>query len=462
MNEIGPAPPRQVPCDRVLRRTGTVPSKLTLGRPCDTAAPQRAALGFILVTVGLDMLAMAIVIPVLPKLVLAFLNGDTARAAGWFGLFGTIWAFMQFICAPVQGALSDRFGRRPIILLSNFGLALSYLLLALAPNLYVLLVSRLISGATAASMSVGGAYIADVMPPGRRSIGFGKINVAIGIGLVLGPAMGGMLGAHDPRLPFWVAAGLSLLNTAYGFVVLPESLPGGARSRFEWRRANPVGALTLLWRDTVLRRLGTISFLGSLAQQALPAVFVLYAGYRYGWDERAVGLALAGLGICFALVGGGLIRPIVRYAGESCTLLLGLAAGALGFAIFALAPTGRALAAGIPVMALWSLATAATQALMSRRVAPCDQGLLQGAGSSVVGIAGLLGPALFTGIFAFAIAGRHSVSLPGAPFLAAMLLLLVAAVVALHMTTSCLTATAVSEGWKAEKLRQDGACTSRS
>ena len=406
--------------------------------PIDALLPQgarrRATLGFILVTVALDMLAMAIVIPVLPSLILEFVGGDTARAAGWFGLFGTAWALMQFFCAPVQGALSDRFGRRPVILLSNLGLGLDYILMALAPTLGVLLLGRILSGATAASMSTTGAYIADVMPPDRRAAGFGMINVAVGLGLVLGPALGGVLGALDPRLPFWVAAGLSLLNGAYGLAILPESLPHADRARFTWRRANPIGALGLLRADPVLVGLGAVNFLGALAQQALPAVFVLYTGYRYNWDERTVGMALAGLGICFAIVGSALVQPVVRRLGERRTMLAGLAAGACGFAIFALAPTGGVLKLGIPVMAFWSLGSAAAQGLMSRRVAASEQGRLQSAGSSLAGVAGLLGPGLFTGIFALSIAGFHGLVLPAAPFLAAMLAMVGAAVLAAWVT----------------------------
>jgi DHA1 family tetracycline resistance protein-like MFS transporter len=396
-------------------------------------ARHRAALGFILVTVALDMLATAIVIPFLPNLILEFVGGDTVRAAGWFGLFGTVWALMQFLCAPLQGALSDRFGRRPVILLSNFGLGLDYILMALAPTLGVLLLGRIVSGAAAASVSTTGAYIADVLPPDRRAAGFGMINVAVGLGLVLGPALGGVLGGLDPRLPFWVAAGLSLLNGAYGLAILPESLPRANRARFSWRRANPIGALGVLRADPVLVGLGAVNFLGALAQQALPAVFVLYTGYRYGWDARTVGMALAFLGICF-IVGSALVQPVVRRLGERRAMLAGLAAGACGFAIFALAPTGHILELGIPVMAFWSLGSAVTQGLMSRRVAASEQGRLQSAGSSLTGVAGLLGPGLFTGIFAVSIAGFHGLIVPAAPFLAAMLSMVGAAVLAAWVT----------------------------
>jgi DHA1 family tetracycline resistance protein-like MFS transporter len=389
-----------------------------------------AAIAFVLVTVMLDMLAMAIVIPVLPKLVLGFLGDDTAAAARVFGVFGTAWALMQFVFSPVQGALSDRFGRRPVILLSNFGLGLDYVLMALAPGLGVLFVGRVISGITAASVSTAGAYIADVSPPERRAAGFGLISVAFGIGFVVGPALGGVLGQSDPRLPFWVAAGLSLANGLYGLLVLPESLPPERRARFAWRRANPLGALGLLRAHPGLMRLGAIYALYSLAHQALPAVFVLYGDYRYGWNERTIGLALALVGVCSAVVGGLLVRPLVRRFGERRSLLAGLAFGAAGFAVFGLAPTGWTFCAGIPVMALWGLTAPAAQGLMSRRVSAAEQGRLQGANSSVMGLTGLIGPALFTGIFAHFIAPGSGWHLPGAPYLLAALLLIAALAIA--------------------------------
>jgi MFS transporter, DHA1 family, tetracycline resistance protein len=392
------------------------------------AADGRGAIAFILVTVMLDMLAMAIVIPVLPVLVLDFLGDDTARAALVLGVFGTAWALMQFVFSPVQGALSDRFGRRPVILLSNFGLGLDYVLMALAPGIGLLFVGRVISGITAASMSTAGAYIADVSPPEKRAAGFGLMSVAFGVGFILGPALGGVLGQIDPRLPFWVAAGLSLANAAYGFLILPESLPPERRSGFSWRRANPVGALRLLRAHPGLLGLASVNFLYFLSHQAF-AVFVLYGNYRYGWNERLVGLTLAGVGVCQAVVGGLVVRPVVRRFGERRSLIVGLLFGAAGFAIFGLAPTGWIFWIGIPVMSLWGLTSPAAQGLMTRRVSPGEQGQLQGANSSLMGFAGLIGPFLFTGIFA------HFISppawwLPGAPFLLAAALLALAIPVA--------------------------------
>jgi len=400
----------------------------------EAVSPRRAAVIFIFITVMLDILALGVIIPVLPLLIQDFLAGDTAQAARMLGLFGTAWALMQFLGSPVQGALSDRFGRRPVILLSNLGLGLDYMVMALAPNLSWLFVGRLVSGLTSASFSVAGAYIADVTPPERRAAGFGMIGAAFGIGFVVGPALGGLLGSIGPRVPFWAAAALSLANACYGLFVLPESLPRGRRVPFAWRRANPVGSLLLLRSRPQLLGLAVVHFLYQLAHYSLPAVFVLYAGYRYGWGERTVGLTLAGVGVCAMIVQGLLVRPVVARFGERRSLFAGLLCGAAGFAIYGLAASGPVFWIGVPVMALWGLSSPAAQGLMTQRVAPTEQGQLQGALSSIMGIAGLLGPGLFTLTFARFIGPARDWHLPGAPYLLAALLLLAAAAVAWRTT----------------------------
>jgi len=375
------------------------------------------------VTVLLDMLALGSMIPVLPRLIVAMSGDDTARAAQVFGLFGTAWALMQFLFSPVQGALSDRFGRRPVVLASNFGLGLDYLVMALAPNLGWLFAGRIISGITAASISTGFAYIADVTPPEKRAASFGMLGAAFGIGFVLGPALGGMLGEIGPRLPFWFSAALSLANGCYGLLVLPESLPPEKRTAFKFRMANPVGSLVLLRSYPRLIGLAGVQFLGQLAHVVLPSTFVLYATYRYGWSERLVGLTLAGVGACSLIVQAGLIGRVVAWLGERRTLGVGLLAGAIGFAIYGLAPVGPVFWVGVPIMSLWGLSGPALQGLMTRMVGPSEQGQLQGANGSLQGIAGLIGPGLFTGTFAAFIGGLARFGLPGAPFLLAALLL---------------------------------------
>jgi DHA1 family tetracycline resistance protein-like MFS transporter len=368
--------------------------------------------------------------PILPKLVESFVDNDTASAARIFGLFGTAWAVMQLLFSPILGGLSDRFGRRPVMLLSNFGLALDYVLMALAPSLTWLFVGRVIAGITSASVSTAFAYIADITPPERRAATFGKVGVAFGAGFVLGPAIGGLLGSMDPRLPFWVAAGLSFANTIYGFLILPESLPQDRRSPFRWRSANPLGALKLLRSDRVLAGLSVANFFAQVAHVVLPSTFVLYATYRYGWDATTVGLTLAMVGVCAMAVQGAAIGPIVRRFGERRALLLGLGCGAVGFLIFGAAPSGPLFWLGIPVMALWGVSGAAIQALMTRLVAPDQQGLLQGGVNSVQSLSQLVGPFLFTLTFAYFIGAQAPLKLPGAPFFLASALLVLALVIA--------------------------------
>ena len=399
-------------------------------------APPRAAILFILITVLLDMLSFGIVIPVLPKLVEGFLSGDTAKAAVIYGLMGTAWALMQFICAPIQGALSDRFGRRPVVLLSNLGLGLDYIVMALAPNVVWLIIGRTISGIASSSFSTAGAYIADVTPVEERAAAYGKIGMVFGLGFVFGPALGGWLGSFDPRLPFWGAAALSLLNAGYGFFVLPESLPPQSRMAFGWRRANPVGALVLLRSHHELFGLAAVAFLGYLAHAVLPSTSVLYMGYRYGWGTASVGLMMAGVGVAAMIVQGGLIRPITARFGERATLLAGSLSGAAGFFTYGVATEGWIFCLGIPIMAFWGLSGPATQALMSRRVRLSEQGQLQGAIASINGVAGLLGPTLFTEVFAYFIGPGLVGHLPGAPFLLAALLLISAGAIAWRTTDS--------------------------
>ncbi len=253
------------------------------------ARRRKAALAFIFVTVLIDMLAFGMIIPVLPMLVQNFVGGNAARAAEMYGVFGTAWALMQFIFSPVQGSLSDHFGRRTVILISCAGLGLDFILMALAPNLWWLLVGRVISGITAASFSTAGAYISDVTPPEKRAASFGIIGAAFGVGFVLGPALGGLLGAISPRLPFWASAFMALANVCWGLFVLPESLPKEKRVPFAWKNANPLGALKLLRSHPMLAGLAVSYFLINLAHVVLPSTTVLYMHYRYGWDTRAVG-----------------------------------------------------------------------------------------------------------------------------------------------------------------------------
>jgi MFS transporter, DHA1 family, tetracycline resistance protein len=405
--------------------------------PETPAPPRRAALIFIFVTVLIDILSFGIIIPVLPHLVEQLAGGGVAKAAMWVGVFGTLFAAIQFACAPIQGALSDRFGRRPVVLLSNLGIGVDFLFMALVNTLPLLLVGRCISGMTAASFTTANAYIADVTPPEKRAGAFGMLGAAFGIGFVIGPALGGFLGGIDLRFPFWAAAALALANFLYGYFVLPESLPPEKRTtRFDWSHANPLGSLILLRRYRQVFGLAAVVLLTNLAHYVLQSVFVLYADYRFDWGPQQVGYTLALVGVCNAFTQAWLVGKLVPRIGERRTLLAGLVFGAAGFATMALAPTPTIFLVGIPMLALWGIAGPSTQALMTRQVDPREQGRLQGAVSSLASLAGIFGPAIFTQIFALFISDHAPMKFPGAPFLLSSLLLVAGWILAYVVTRS--------------------------
>ena len=391
--------------------------------PIQPDTKRRAALGFIFVTVLLDMLAFGIIAPVLPRLISDFLHGNIARSSEYLGFFVTTWAVMQFFFSPILGMISDRYGRRPVVLLSNFGLGLDYIVMALAPTIGWLFVGRALSGITSSSIPTANAYISDVTTPENRSKAFGMFGAAFGLGFILGPAVGGWLGGISPRLPFWVAGGFSLTNALYGFFVLPESLdPEKRQPRLRWKNANPLGALKLLRSHHELFGLAGVNFLGYFAHEVYVTVFVLYVTLRYAWNGQTVGLSLAMVGVTTMLVMAVMVGPAVKRFGERGTLFLGLFFGAFGFAMFGWAWRGwMLLMIAIPVNALWGLASAPSQSLMTQRVSVSEQGELQGALGSLRGIAMIVGPGVFSVTFAYFIApGR---SFPGAPwFLAAFCL----------------------------------------
>lgn len=399
-------------------------------------APRQGAFVFILVTVVLDMVAFGIIAPVLPNLIMQFEGGNMARATAIGGFFGFAWATMQFIFSPILGAWSDRFGRRPVILISCLGLGLDYVFMALAPSLAWLFVGRLISGITTSNIATAFAYVTDVTTPEKRAKQFGMIGAAFGLGFVIGPAVGGFLGGVSLRAPFWASAILSLTNALYGFFILPESLPKERRAKSAWHMANPLGALTLLRSHRELAGLSVAITIFYLAHNALPSVFVYYTEYRYHWNERDVGLSLTLVGVCAAIVSGGLVGPYVKRFGERFSLLSGMVYGILGFLGFGLAWRGSLLLASIPFIALWGVAGPSMQSLMSRRVDPSSQGKLQGAINSLRGLTGMFGPLIFTQVFAFAISPGAPLHVPGAPYLLAACLLagsmLIAAVAVRH------------------------------
>jgi len=401
--------------------------------PTGAASPSKAAFYFIIVTVGLDFLAFGIIAPVLPNLILQFESGNMSRAASITGWFGFAWATIQFLFSPILGALSDRYGRRPVILLSCFGLGLDYIFMALAPSLRWLFFGRIISGITTSNVSTAFAYITDVTPPAERAKKFGLLGAAFGLGFIIGPAVGGLLGAYNLRFPFWIAAGLSLANALYGFFILPESLPPERRAKSGWHMANPFGSFTLLGSHPELMGLAAVATLFYLAHNALPSVFVLYTEYRYAWTARDVGISLAIIGVCAAAVSGGLVGPYVKKFGERFSLLSGLIFGCLGFAGMALAPRGFLFLTAITFIALWGIAGPAMQSLMSQRVDHTAQGKLQGAINSLRSITGMAGPPLFTQVFAFSIASATTLHLPGAPYFLAAILLTLSLVIAVFV-----------------------------
>ncbi len=400
------------------------------------AAPagRRAAFGFIFATAIMNAISFGIMIPVLPNLIKDFTGGDTANAADWQVVFAVAWGAMQFICGPILGLLSDRFGRRPVMLVSIFGLAVDFLFMAFAPTLWWLLVGRILNGITAASFSTANAYVADVTPPENRARYFGFMSSAFSAGFLVGPALGGYLGDIDIRLPFMVAAGLTAINWLYGFFVLPESLPAERRAaRFELTRANPVGSLKLLCSHNELLGLAGINFLFQLAHNVLPQVFVLYTMHRYGWSLSFLGLTFIVTGVLGIIVQSFLVGPVVARIGERGAVLAGAAAGALGFAIYGLAPTGPIYFIGMPVFALMSLMPPGVMGLMSRRVPPTEQGQLQGANQSLQGVAAILGPIIFGLTFAWAIRHEDTLQQPGFPILIASALMALAFFTALRV-----------------------------
>ncbi len=398
---------------------------------------RRAAVIFIFITVMLDMLAFGVIIPVLPHLVEQMIGGDIATAARWTGLFGVVYNLMQLIFSPVQGALSDRFGRRPVILLSNLGLGLDFIFMALAQTLPLLFIGRLISGMTAASFSTANAYIADVTPPEKRAGAFGLLGAAFGIGFIIGPAFGGWLGGFDIRMPFWVAAGLALANFLYGYFVLPESLPPEKRCRrFDIKSANPIGALGLLRKHPQVFALALVVFTVNLAQYALNSTFVLFTDYRFNWGPQEVGLSLALVGVCSGIVQAGLVRRVVPIFGERQVMLAGLLFGFAGFSVIGLAPSVWLFLAGIPLLALSGLGGPTAQAIMSQQISAHEQGRLQGAITSLTSFAGIFGPFLFSQVFASFIEPDAPAHIPGAAFLLAALLLVIAFMLGLRATSA--------------------------
>ncbi|HEX7884882.1 MAG TPA: TCR/Tet family MFS transporter [Phenylobacterium sp.] len=387
------------------------------------AAGRQASFRFIFALALMNSLSFGIMIPILPNLIKQFTGGDTAAASEWNVLFATTWGLMQFFCGPVLGLVADRWGRRPVLLISLFGLGVDFLFMAFAPTLWWLFVGRVLNGLTAASFSTANAYLADITQPQERAKAFGWMSSAFSFGFIAGPAFGGWLGEVDLRLPFLAAAAITLLNFLYGLFVLPESLPAERRATsFDWKRANPLGSLELLRSQTGLLALAGVSFLFQLAHMVLPSIFVLYAGYRYGWSTGILGTTFIATGVAGVIVQVLLIGPVVKRIGERNAVLLGAGAGMLGFIWYGWAPTGPLYLAAVPIFAFIGFMMPGLQGLMTRLVAPHQQGQLQGANQSLQGVAAILGPLVFGEVFAWSIRNQ-AFHMPGlAIYLAAALL----------------------------------------
>jgi DHA1 family tetracycline resistance protein-like MFS transporter len=377
---------------------------------------RRPALGFIFVTLFLDILGIGLIIPILPKLVESFYPGDVPTASHMFGILGAIYSLMQFLCAPVIGSLSDQWGRRKVILLSLFGSGLDYLLLAVAPSMAWFFFGRLVAGITSANLTAASAYIADISPPEKRAANFGIIGAAFGLGFIAGPALGGLLGDHNLRLPFLVASGLTMANWLYGYFVLPESLAPENRRAFSWKRANPIGSFAALRHLPIVQGMSVCFFLLNLSQYSLHATWVLYTSHRYHWTTRQVGASLAVVGLMAAIVQGGLARRIIPALGERRSIMIGLILGGLSMWGYCFATEGWMIYAILVVGSLGGIAGPAAQGLVSRHVPANEQGAVQGALTGLGSVAGFLAPLLGTGLFSYFIQARAPFYFPGASF----------------------------------------------
>jgi DHA1 family tetracycline resistance protein-like MFS transporter len=411
--------------------------------PIAGKAPRQAAMAFILLTLFIDILGISIVIPVLPKLVEELIatevvmsdgsiavQSDLSKAGFYVGIIGAAYAFMQFFCAPIMGALSDRFGRRPIILASLFGLGIDFVIQGLAPNITWLFFGRIFAGIMGASFTTANAYIADVSRPEDRARNYGLVGMMFGLGFIIGPALGGMLGWFSLRLPFFVAAFLALVNWLYGYFILPESLPLEHRSSFSLRKANPIGALVHLRKYPIVAGLSIVFVCTSLAQRGLENVWVLYTSFRYDWGLIANGLALGLVGLTSTIVQGGLVRPTVKRFGERRTAKFGIAISATAFLGYGLATESWMIPCIIIFGSLGGLTGPAVQSIVAGTVDPSEQGKTQGALTSLMSLTAIIAPLFFTaGLFSYFTSPKALFSLPGAPFLTGSVLLFTALIV---------------------------------
>jgi DHA1 family tetracycline resistance protein-like MFS transporter len=383
----------------------------------EPSARSRHALAFIAITLLLDTIGFGLIVPVYPRLLVDLTGQSLSRAAVYGGWLGFVFAGMQFFCAPILGNLSDRYGRRRVLLIAIGALGIDYIIMGLAPTLEWLFVGRAISGAAGASFTPAYAYVADISPPERRAQNFGIVSAAFGIGFIVGPALGGLLGSLGPRAPFFAAAILSLINFSYGFFVLPESLPADRRRPFEWRRANPLGTLGQMRKHPVVLGLLATLFLWSLANQVMPSVWSFYTKWRFGWSEAMIGASLATAGVVMASSQAIVMRFFVPWAGERRAAMIGIVTGTIGYVGYGLSTKGWMMFAWLASWFFAAIVMPTANALMSHRVSPDAQGELQGAVASLFSLAAIIGPPVMTQLFARFSAPQSTVHLPGAAFL---------------------------------------------
>lgn len=393
-----------------------------------TPATGRKALAFIFVTVFVDVVGIGITVPVGPKLIAELAHTSLSEAARYGGLLMFVYAGMQFLFAPVIGNLSDRFGRRPLLILSLVMLGVNFCIVGLAQNLFWLFLGRFLSGMAGASYTIANAYVADVTPPEKRAGSFGLMGAAFGVGFVIGPALGGVLGDIWIRLPFFVSGGLAFANAAYGFFILKESLSKEHRRPFRWRRANPLGALSALKRHPNLLGICGVLVLMRFAHDSTPSVWPYFTMLRFHWTMKQVGLSLMGFGLVTAVAYGGLTRILIPRLGEVRSVYLGLAAGVVSFAGIAAATAGWQLYALMPVFSLVALVMPALNTMMSRTVGAREQGELQGALTSLGSLTSVAAPIVMTNLFSYFTGAHAPVHFPGAAFAAASLCLVAAIV----------------------------------
>jgi len=424
---------------------------------------KKAAMPFIVVTLFLDVLGLGIIIPILPQLVVEFTDGDASQGAVYFGFIASSFAAMQFLFAPVLGSLSDRFGRRPVILIALFGFGVSYILMGLAPSLSWLFAARIFAGITGASFTAANAYIADVSDASNRAQNFGMVGAVFGLGFIAGPALGGVLGHFGPRIPFFASAAIVLVNLGYGFLVLPESLAPEHRRAFSLARANPLGGVLALGKYKIVAGLAVVFVLVSLGQRGLETVWVLYTRYRYGWMELENGLALALVGVMAALVQGVLIRKIVPRIGERRAVIIGLSITTVAMVMYGLASAGWMMLVVVVVGAFGGggIAAPAIQGIVAGSVPPSEQGSVQGTLTSLVSLTAIAAPLIASQLFAAFTGDAPPLHLPGVPFFAGALFTAIGLVVAVVVfrrfpaeTTRTAPADAAERAHGGEEARQ--------